>query len=153
MRADDGFQGFYRAEFAKVFRAALVICKDLDTAEDATQEAFARALERWRRLRVEPWAAGWVITTAMNLARRGMRRRSLLGRPGVGSTDEETRLDLWEGVRALPPKQQAAVILHYANDLPIAEVAEVMECAEGTVKAHLAKARQSLRTALEMPDE
>jgi DNA-directed RNA polymerase specialized sigma24 family protein len=49
VRADDGFQGFYRAEFAKVFRAALVICKDPDTAEDATQEAFARALERWRR--------------------------------------------------------------------------------------------------------
>jgi len=153
VRADDGFQGFYQAEFAKVFRAALVICRDPDAAEDATQEAFARALARWRRLREEPWAPGWVITTAMNLARRAMRRRSLLGRPGARPTDEETRLDLWEGVRALPSKQQTAVILHYAIDLPIAEVAAAMGCAEGTVKAHLAKARASLRTALEMPDE
>jgi RNA polymerase sigma-70 factor (ECF subfamily) len=153
VRADDGFQGFYQAEFAKVFRAALVICKNPDAAEDATQEAFARALERWRRLREEPWAPGWVITTAMNLARRGTRRRSLLGRPAAGPADEETRLDLWERVRALPPKQQTAMILHYAIDLPIAEVAAAMGCAEGSVKAHLAKARQNLRTALETPDE
>jgi RNA polymerase sigma-70 factor, ECF subfamily len=147
VRADDGFQGFYRAEFAKVFRAALVVCKDRDGAEEAAQEAFARALERWRRLGTQPWAAGWVITTAMNLARRGMRRRSVLRRPDVASTDEEARIDLWEGIRGLPPKQQAAVILHYAIDLPIAEVAAAMGCAEGTVKAHLARARQSLRAA------
>lgn len=54
---------------------------------------------------------------------------------------------------ALPPKQQTAVILHYAIDLPIAEVAVVMGCADGTVKAHLAKARASLRSGLETRDE
>lgn len=112
-----------------------------------------RALERWSRLSREDWASGWVVTTAMNHARKARRRPLALQRANVvGAVDEDQRLDLWNAVRALPPKQQAAVLLHYAADIAVAHIAVLMGCAEGTVKAHLAKARGNLRSRLELQD-
>jgi hypothetical protein len=73
--AETGFQELYEREFGAVYRAAFALCGDRELAQDATQEAFARAMSRWGRLRGEPWAAGWVMTTALNVARRGLRTR------------------------------------------------------------------------------
>ena len=152
MRIDERFQELYRAEFEAVFRAVFLACGDRSVAEDATQEAFARALERWGRLRDRPWVAGWVATTAMNTARRMLRRRRVVdtrqGSDGPGD-DLDAAEDVRRAVRTLPPRQREAVVLHYAMDLPVAEVARLMRCAEGTVKAHLSKARESLRGRLE----
>jgi RNA polymerase sigma-70 factor (ECF subfamily) len=149
VRIDDRFRELYEAEFAPVYRAALALSGDPGLAEDATQEAFARALERWRRLRDVPWVAGWVTTTALNVVRRSLRRRPA---PETGTTpggpDVEGSVDLWRAVGGLPPRQQEAVLLHYVVDLPLADVASAMGCEEGTVKAHLAKARAKLAATL-----
>jgi RNA polymerase sigma-70 factor (ECF subfamily) len=149
VRSDRGFAEFYEREFAAVYRPVFAVCRNRSVAEEATQEAFARALERWRRLRDRPWAAGWVTTTAMNVARKSLRRRSAPVGPDVASDEPESGWDLWRAVRGLPARQQEAVVLFYVMDLPVVEVAEVMRCERGTVKAHLAKARASLRDALE----
>jgi RNA polymerase sigma-70 factor (ECF subfamily) len=131
-----------------VFRAAYALCGDRELARDATQEAFARALARWRRLRGEPWAAGWVMTTALNVARRSLRGRpgSLPATPSM--PDPDALVDLRAAVRALPRRQQEAVVLYYLADLPIPEVAAAMGCREGTVRAHLARARTALARSL-----
>jgi RNA polymerase sigma-70 factor (ECF subfamily) len=55
---------------------------------------------------------------------------------------------LWREVRSLPLRQQQAVVLHYRLDLPVEEVARLMEVREGTVRTHLARAREALRAAL-----
>ena len=150
MRVDPRFEELYRSEFQTVFRAVWALCGDRGVAEDATQEAFARALERWRRLRDRPWVAGWVTTTAVNVARRALRRRPEPYQPLRGeASDAEGSMDLWRGVRALPGRQQEAVLMFYVLDLPVADVAGAMGCEEGTVKAHLARARATLREALE----
>jgi RNA polymerase sigma factor (sigma-70 family) len=127
-----------------VYRAAFALCGDRELAMDATQEAFARALSRWHRLRGEQWAAGWVMTTALNVARRSLRRRPVLADPDVERGDLEALLDLRAGIRDLPRRQQAAVVLYYLAGLPVAEVAGAMGCRQGTVRAHLARARASL---------
>ncbi len=154
MTVDPRFEELYRAEYSLVFRCAYVLCGDRTAAEEAAQEAFARALARWSRLRDKPWAAGWVTTTALNVARRNLRRRPEAG-PELGSPpgrreDErlDEALDLWRAVRALPDRQREALVLYYIADRPIQEVALLMKCAEGTVKAHLAKARAALREVL-----
>jgi RNA polymerase sigma-70 factor, ECF subfamily len=154
--AEPWFAELYKAEHDRVFRVTYALCRDYATAEDATQEAFARALERWDRLRDQSWAAGWVTSTALNVARRTLRRRRWL--PGLKPVEVDPTtdgaLDLWQAVRRLPRRQQEAVTLHYALDLPVVEVARAMGCREGTVKAHLAHAREALRTQLEgAPDE
>ena len=153
MRADDRFVSFYREERPRVFRMTYAFCGDRETAEDATQEAFARALERWHRLADEPWRGRWLATTALNAARRMSRRR----RPPVRSRDAvdppHDAADLWAVVRALPRRQREAIVLHYGADLRIPDVAVVMRCREGTVKAHLSKARETLRATLEAANE
>ncbi len=147
------FVQLYQAEHDKVFRVTWAFCGDRMVAEDATQEAFARALERWPRLREQPWVTGWVISTALNAARRLQRRRRWLHRAETApvgiAADAAGSVELWQVVRALPRRQREAVTLHYLADLPVAEVARLMGCREGTVKAHLAHARGALRATLE----
>ena len=148
MTPEPGFERFYETEAASVFRAVYLLCRDRALAEDATQEAFTRALERWARLRTQPWAGGWVTTTALNVARRGMRRARLLRPEASDDPNVEETIDLWARVKDLPRRQQEAVVLHYRMGLSVEEVAHVMDCREGTVRTHLARAREGLRAAL-----
>jgi RNA polymerase sigma-70 factor (ECF subfamily) len=145
----EGFQSMYEAEFARVFRAVALVCGDRSVAEDATQEAFARALARWPRLRDAPWAAGWVTTTAINVARRQLRHSPVPPDDPAPEPDREALLDLKVAIRRLPPRQQEAVVLHYLLDLPVADAASAMRCDQGTVKTHLSRARISLGRSLE----
>jgi RNA polymerase sigma-70 factor (ECF subfamily) len=149
LRIGPEFEELYRREHQAVFRAVYALSGRRAVAEDSTQEAFARALERWRRLRDQPWVAGWITVTALNVARRAMRRtRSIWAAPQTGNEPEEAA-DLWRAVRLLPRRQQEAIVLRYVADLPLADVAGAMGCAEGTAKAHLARAREALREQLE----
>jgi RNA polymerase sigma factor (sigma-70 family) len=146
--ADPGFERFYEMEAQSVFRAVYLLCRDRILAEDATQEAFARALQRWERLASQPWAGGWVTTTALNVARRGMRRRRLLRSVPRDNPDLEETIDLWTQVKELSRRQQEAVVLHYRMGFSVEEVAQVMGCSDGTVRTHLTRAREVLRAAL-----
>ena len=152
---DPAFLELYEREFVPVFRTVVLLCGNRHVAEEATQEAFVRALERWRRLRDEPWVAGWVTTTAMNHARRALRRRDAGERLGTAADDPDPdlALDLWRVVAALPLRQQQVVVLHYRLGLTTAEAATVMRCSEGAVRGYLTRARDALRIRLqEEPD-
>jgi DNA-directed RNA polymerase specialized sigma24 family protein len=72
--SSEPFEQFYLAEATAVFQTVYLLCRDRGIAEDATREAFARAFERWERLRNQPWAEGWVTRTAINVAKRRLRR-------------------------------------------------------------------------------
>ena len=149
MRIDPEFAELYRREFTTVFRSVLALTGDRELAADATQEAFARALARWRRLRDQSWAGGWVMTTALNVARRALRRRRDVDTPDDEPRDVDVSLDVWRGVARLPARQQQAVVLHYVQGYSVAETAQAMGCGDGTVKAHLSRARAALRAELE----
>jgi RNA polymerase sigma-70 factor (ECF subfamily) len=145
---DPAFRDLYEREFPAVFRAAYALSGDRELAEDAAQEAFARALSSWRRLAGESWAAGWVTTTALNVARRGLRRRRVGESPRPEPVDADALLDLRAAISDLPARQQTAVILHHLMDLPVRDVAAAMQCREGTVKAHLSKGRAGIERRL-----
>jgi RNA polymerase sigma-70 factor (ECF subfamily) len=146
VKADSDFEPFYEREAHAVFSAVLLLCGNKAVAEDATQEAFARAFERWDRLGSQTWAAGWVTTTALNVARRSLRRRPapVAREPG----NPRDAIDLWAEVRRLPRRQQETTVLHYRMDLPVGEIAKILGCREGTVRTHLARAREALRKGL-----
>lgn len=141
-----GFEGFYEREAQRVFATVLLLCRDRVVAEDAVQEAFARALERWDRLEGEPWAGGWVTTTAMNVVRRALRRRPSELRAEQPPID--AGVEMWDAVARLPGRQQEAVILYYRLATPVDEIARLMVCEPGTVRTHLSRARAALREAL-----
>jgi RNA polymerase sigma-70 factor (ECF subfamily) len=146
-----GFRALYEREFGRVCRAVYLLAGDRPLAEDATQEAFARALARWRRVGAHPSPAGWVTTTALNVARRQLRRQPELPPPELVAPEDEERLSLIEAVRALPARQQEAVALYYLLDLTVADTAAAMGIDEGTVKTHLARSRDALFRALSDP--
>lgn len=144
------FQDFYAAEYDRVLASAYAFCRHREAALDATQEAFARAFARWRRLEREEWAGAWVATTALNLLRRHPPRvdRSVSESESPATSPGSPEIDLLDALRTLSKRQRQAATLFYVTDLPIAVVARLMGLSEGTVKAHLSRARDALRTRL-----
>lgn len=149
MEVDHTFHELYEADYRKVFRAAYLACGDSRLAEDAAQEAFVRALERWDRLRSEAYVSAWIMRVALNFALKAARRRFRLFRgsptPYLEQQLTESELDLWNGILGLTPPQRTAVVIHYFADLRLGDVAGLMGCREGTVKSHLSRARHALR--------
>ncbi len=155
--AVEDFETFYRNKYQQVYRAAYLATSDGDAAFDATQEAFKRAYARWRRLQRHDWAGGWVMTTTLNLCKRAGRNSSrevasdvTHERPTPGPRPD--RVDVAAALSTLPSRQRTATILFYIGDLPLPAIAHLMGVSEGTVKAHLAQARASLRQVLEVRD-
>jgi RNA polymerase sigma factor (sigma-70 family) len=123
-------------------------------AEDATAEAFARALERWPAVRDARSPAAWVFTVALNQVRTIARRRQVerrilrRHREDVVHPAGEPDVALWRAVAALPPRMRTIVALRYVADLPQAQIAEVLGIPPGTVASTLHDARATLATRL-----
>ncbi len=86
------------------------------------------------------------------MAVRDVRRHrlldTLLGRLIPPRQEHGPDLDLAEALRHLPPQQRAAVALHYYEDLPLTEVAQILGCSHATAKVHVFKARRRLAALL-----
>jgi len=121
--------------------------------EDTLQDALSAA---WRsRASFDPSrgsARAWLLAITANRARTARTRLVPLPVDDVPDrADESTTwrdLDLEQAISQLPDRQRTAVSLFYFVGLPVAEVASVMGCAEGTVKSTLADARTRLRTLM-----
>jgi RNA polymerase sigma-70 factor (ECF subfamily) len=156
----DDFDRFYRDEYGSVLRTVSLALGDATRAEEVTQEAFVRALRRWRRVGTMANPAGWVVVVAVNADRRRWARES--GAPAHEATpvlaaDDHasavaTSLDLREALARLTGRQRAAIVLRYLIDLPISDIATALGCAEGTAKATLHQALAILRVDLDRSD-
>ena len=131
----------------------IAVCGDRDIASDATDEALSRAWGRWDTVRSMSSPEGWTYRVALNLVRSRLRRRSLEQRllPRLVSRTHVVvpAVEVWELVRALPPRQRIAVVLRYVADLDEREIATVMGITRGTVASTLFAARRSLGIALD----
>jgi RNA polymerase sigma-70 factor (ECF subfamily) len=128
-------------------------------AEDAVQEAVARAWERSQRGDAIESLPAWVTRVAVNLSHSRWRRsraeargRERIGAPGAPA-DPDERLDVERAVAALPTRQREATVLRYYLGLDVAEVATALGVTEGTAKTTLFRARQALAAALGDHDE
>ena len=150
--AEEAFVALYEREFPVAAHAAYTVLGSPTRAQDIAQEAFATAYARWDRVQQLDRPGAWVRRVAINMAikdrRRAARQRELAvaapERPAPTGVEHETRAVLAAAIRQLPEQQRLAVVLHYLHDLPLAEVAESMGCAEGTAKVHVHRARQAL---------
>jgi RNA polymerase sigma factor (sigma-70 family) len=145
-----------------------MVCGSRATAEDAVEEALARAWERsGRGERIESLRA-WVFKVATNLVKSGFRRlaaerraKALLegggGRhraDGLSSTDRSDQLvDLRRALAKLPARQREATVLRYYLDMDVREIAQALGVNEGTAKTTLFRARQALAQELGEPDQ
>jgi RNA polymerase sigma-70 factor, ECF subfamily len=148
------YDEFFAAEYPRLVPMLHALTGDPGRAEDLAQDALVRAHREWERIRGYEMPGAWVRRVALNLAtnaaRRSRREDRALRRVPAASTHELPADDeeLWACVRLLPEQQRWAVVLHYVEDLPIADVARVLEVTEGTVKTHLSRARATLAQRL-----
>ena len=148
------FEAMYRTELASMVALAATLTGSPHTGADLANEAMLRAYKQWAKVGVMERPGAWVRRVVINLAHDSHRRtaRQIRGmerlrseRPPGGQPSSQ---DFWVAVRELPERQRAAVVLRYVEDMPIDEIAAVLDVSDGTVKSSLFAARKTLATTL-----
>jgi RNA polymerase sigma-70 factor (ECF subfamily) len=155
----------FRAEYGRAVAVLIRVFGDVDVAEEAVQEAFAAAVERWPAAGVPPSPAGWIITTARNRAVDRLRREAarpdrhaqaaLLhasGEPeqeGQGGPvrDDRLRLIFTCCHPALAASAQVALTLRLLGGLTMAQIARAFLVPEPTMAQRLVRAKGKIRDA------
>lgn len=146
------FDEFFLAEFPRLVSMLTAWCGDRLVAEDLAQDALLQAHRNWSTVIALDRPGTWVRRVALNRSSNEGRRRRR-ERAAVSRLRTDVRTDvviptaddqLWSRVRALPAAQRDATIMRYVDDLPLADIAAVLGCSDGTVKTHLQRARRTL---------
>lgn len=158
---DHGFELLFRSEYDGVVDAVRWVVGSPSVAEELAQEAFCRALERWRTVSAHPNPAAWVRLTALRLAVRHFKRQrhaeELIPGWSQSSAQQPVDVDLQEAIAGLPRRQREAIVLHHLLDLSVKDTARTMGVSGGSVKTHLHRARarlaEELGETLQTPEE
>ena len=153
------FDEFYRGTAARVVHLVYATTGDLTLAQDATQEAYARAWADWDRVSRHDDPLSWVRTVARRLAisqwRHSRARDRAYRRVGTGpgpAAPTEDRVAVVTALRAIPAEQREALVLHYIADLSIDRIATETGTPPGTIKARLHRGRARLAALLAPTD-
>ncbi|HMG42223.1 MAG TPA: SigE family RNA polymerase sigma factor [Acidimicrobiales bacterium] len=146
-----GFEALYVGSYDRLVRLARLTSADGVPAEEIVQDAFVQLYRRWADVR-EP--AAYLRLAVVNGCRSWGRRRLLLARRGDPPRLPEPGLDgdalaVRQALATLSPRQRAAVVLRYFEDLPEAEIARALGCRPGTVKSLLSRSLAKLKGALD----
>jgi RNA polymerase sigma-70 factor (sigma-E family) len=161
-RARQEFDRFVAESAESLLRSAYLVVWDHGDAEDLVQECLFRVARRWPRVRTmehpRAYARKVLINLALDESRQRSRHQSELHGPESDSLEAhpdetagrvlgevEASADLVRALAALSPRQRAAVVLRYFDDLSEAQAAEAMGCSVGTVKSTTARALERLR--------
>ncbi|UQU66148.1 RNA polymerase sigma factor [Couchioplanes caeruleus] len=152
--------GVYRAEYGRCVATLVRLLGDINLAEEAVQDAFAVALEKWDSLPPNPGA--WIVTTARNRAIDRLRREStrearhaqalLLHQPDepeeVGPVrDDQLRLIFTCCHPALSPDARTALTLRLLAGLEVPEIARAYLVPEPTIAQRIVRAKKKIRDA------
>ncbi len=148
------FSEFVAARSGSLFGTAYLVMGDYQLAQDLVQESLTKAYVAWPQIRdvtsAEAYTRRIIVTTSISWR----RRRSFHELPTevlpdggvVDPTDHgESQEDLWRELRLVPPRQRAAVVLRFCEDLSEAQTAELMGCSVGAVKKHVSLGLAKLR--------
>ena len=153
------FDELYRSDYRRLVALAYGLSGSRSAAEELAQEAFLAAHRRWGEIGAYDDPSAWlrrvVVNRSVSLLRRRVAEAVALARLGMRRELPDALPEpdevVWRAVRALPRRQAQVVALNYIDDRPVAAFAAILGCAEGTVKAHLHQARQSLSRTLAHP--
>lgn len=158
----DAFAALAAANVDRLYGLARLILRDVDRAEDATQETLVRMWRELPRLRDPDRFGSWLRRLLINACHdegRRVRRRAevvLLADYGPSIADgsagvvDRDRLD--RGFRRLPIEQRVVIVLNHLEGLTHAEIAATLDLPLGTVKSRLRYAMEGMRAALEADD-
>lgn len=150
------FERYFRSALPKAITAALRVCGERSSAEDAAVAALAKAHRRWARLSSQPWREAWVLRVAVNEAIDALPRRLILpvAVDTLDHSDEVVlRLTLRAALRSLPRRQREVIALRYLVGLSETDVARTLDISQGSVKTHLRRGLSVLRATVTPPIE
>lgn len=148
-----------------VYRLALSILDDPDEAEDGTQETFLSALRALSSFREDAAFKTWLFSITINVCRSRLRRgrtrtrlqqvlqslfalRGEVNHPESKAVQDQMDAELWNAIRGLDEKHRIPLVLRYYHDLPVADIAAMLNIPPGTVHSRLNHAREKLRAQL-----
>jgi len=155
--AEAEFEAYFRARRDAVRRTAYLLCGDWHRADDHAQSAFVALHRHWRRIRdraaLDAWMRRTLVRSVVDESRRPWRRERFTDIVEVGSVASATdgvatRHVLVDGLRSVPPRQRAVLVLRYLEGLDVAGTAAALGCSEGTVKSQTSHGLAALRAVL-----
>ncbi|TMU87007.1 sigma-70 family RNA polymerase sigma factor [Bacillus sp. BHET2] len=156
-RGDEkAFQDLIQIEKNKLYRLAYVYVKNEDDALDIVQDAIYKAFLSIKKLKEPQYFSTWLSRILIHSALDYLKKhRRVVPIEDMGeffkieNLQLEDKLDLGGAIDRLDPLYKTAIILRYYKDLPIKEIAELLECQEGTVKTRIHRAINQLKSDLE----
>lgn len=167
------FEALYRAWHRRIYNFIYQMINNEGDAADLTQDVFVKLYESLPTLRVEEAFTSFLYRITINLCRDHYRKYRRVGidsldQPRAGNDDdgptfeipdfsgdpyramEHTELQrrVQAAIATLSEDHRAVIILHHFQDRELTEIAQIMDCAEGTVKSRLARARDELKRKL-----
>jgi RNA polymerase sigma-70 factor (ECF subfamily) len=149
---------FVEQNLRRIFRQIYRIVGNVHDAQDLTQEAFIKALQRQDQIKDELKSAHWLSRIATNTALDFLRRHGRVSFCEIGEAPEshsetpeaavlrsQQRDWLAAGLERLTPRERAALVLRDMEDMPAEEVARRLDCSRATVRSHIANARVKLK--------
>ncbi len=158
--AEQAVTELFHAHYRSLVRLAMLLVRDVGTAEEVVQESFVSMHDGWRRLRDSDKALSYLRQSVVNKSRSVLRHRVVVDRnapkppPDMPSAEHGAfalldRSAVIDALRRLPARQREALVLRFYADMSEAQIADAMQISRGAVKSHTARAIAALRTLLE----
>lgn len=151
---DKAFSKLIEQEKIKLFKMALLYMKNEDDALDVVQETVMKAFIHINTLKEEKYFSTWVTRILINTALETIRKKknivpinNQIIETEITNQHEE-RIDLAGAIRQLDEKYKTVILLRYYKDLTVPEIAELLECPQGTVKSNLHRGMIELKKLL-----
>jgi RNA polymerase sigma-70 factor (sigma-E family) len=152
------FDDYVRQRGAALVRLGRLLTGDRHQGEDPAQEVLARAFVRWDRIAAdppEPYLRRMLVNAAISRRRLASSRELVVAEPHDASGPDDVGAEAaerdaaWRLIRVLPPKQRAAVVLRYYEDLDDTAIAALLGCSRETVRSQVKRALDTLRARID----
>jgi RNA polymerase sigma-70 factor (sigma-E family) len=158
VRDDEDFAEYVTANGDRLLRVAYLITCDRMAAQDVVQSVLGRALLSWGRIardNPDAYLRRAMLNERTSVWRRWGRREIATATLPTGPTTDaigasDRRAELVSLLRQLPPRQRAAVVLRYLEDLPDDQIADILQCSAATVRSQVSRGLAKLRGLLDV---
>jgi len=158
---EEDFVAYVTARLPALRRIANYLCKDAHRADDVVQTTLTRLYIHWRRAQnaknldryvdrmlfrcfLNDQQLGWWTRVRLT----GAPKETPVPAPAAPGPDVDTRTVVHAALARIPPRQRAVLVLRFLCDLPVAEVAEILQCSTGNVKSQTSRGLAALRDSL-----